>query len=102
MVVVLPCFVAGFHYGLVVSVTLEIPDGVSAALRLPPPELKTRLQLELAVSLYAQQILSLGKAAELAGLSRWELNDLLARRCVPMHYTEAELTEDLAYVCRRE
>ena len=84
------------------SVTLEIPDDVSAALRLPPPELKTRLQLELAVSLYAQQILSLGKAAELAGLSRWELNDLLARRGVPMHYSEGDLTEDLAYARRGE
>lgn len=84
------------------SVTLEIPDEVSAALRLPPPELKSRLQLELAVSLYSQQILGLGKAAELAGLSRWELNDLLARRGVPMHYTESELSEDLAYARRRE
>jgi predicted HTH domain antitoxin len=81
---------------------LEIPDEVSAALRLPPSEVKARLQLELAVSLYAQQILSLGKAAELAGLSRWELNDLLARRGVPMHYTESELAEDFAYARRRE
>ncbi len=81
---------------------MEFPDDVSAALRLPPPELKSRLQLELAVSLYAQQILGLGKAAELAGLSRWELNDLLARRGVPMHHTESELGEDLAYARRRE
>ncbi len=79
------------------SLTLEIPDEVSQALRLPPPEVKSRLQLELAVSLYAQAILSLGKAAELAGLSRWALNDVLARRGVPMHYTEADLNEDLAY-----
>jgi predicted HTH domain antitoxin len=85
-----------------VSVTLEIPDEVSAALRLPAPELKTRLQLELAVSLYAQHILGLGKAAELAGLSRWELNDLLSRRGVPMHYSEGDLTEDLAYARRGE
>ena len=84
------------------SVTLEISDAVSTALRLPPPELKTRLQLELAVSLYAQQILSLGKAAELAGLPRWELNDLLARRGVPMHYSESDLAEDLAYARRCE
>jgi len=85
-----------------VSVTLEIPDEISAALRLPLPELKQRLQLELAVSLYTQQILSLGKAAELAGLARWELNNLLARRGVAMHYAEAELTEDLAYARGRQ
>ncbi len=79
------------------SLTLEIPDEVSQAIRLPAPEVKSRLQLELAISLYGQAILSLGKAAELAGLSRWELNDILARRGVPMHYTEADLTDDLAY-----
>jgi len=77
--------------------TLEIPDEVSQAMRLPPPEAKARLRLELAVSLYTQQILSLGKAAELAGLSRLELNEALSKRGVPMHYSEEDLKEDLAY-----
>jgi len=84
------------------SVTLEIPDGVSQAMRLPPPELKARLHLELAISLYAQQILSLGKAAELAGTSRLELNAILARRGVPMHYSPDELADDLAYARRNQ
>ena len=79
------------------SVTLDIPDEVFQAMRLPPPEIEGRLRLELAVSLYAQQILGLGKAAELAGLSRWELNQVLGKRGIPMHYTETELAEDLAY-----
>ena len=55
------------------SVTLEIPDEVFQAMRLPPPEIEARLRLEVAISLYAQQILGLGKAAELAGLSRWAI-----------------------------
>jgi predicted HTH domain antitoxin len=76
---------------------LEIPDEVSHAMRLPPAETKSRLQLELAISLYAQDILSLGKAAELAGISRLELNDVLAKRGVPMHYTQEDLSNDLAY-----
>ena len=79
------------------SLTLEIPDEVSRAMRLPLPEVKSRLQLELAVSLYGQGILGLGKAAELAGLSRWELNDIMARRGVPMHYSQTELNEDLTF-----
>jgi len=66
-------------------------------MRLPPAETKSRLQLELAVSLYAQEILSLGKAAELAGVPRLELNDALAKRGVPMHYTPEDLSNDLAY-----
>jgi len=81
------------------SLSLEIPDAVSQAMRLPPAETKSRLQLELAVSLYAQEILSLGKAAELAGLSRLELNDALGKRGVPMHYAQEDLSNDLAYAC---
>jgi predicted HTH domain antitoxin len=80
------------------SLTLEIPDEVSRAMRLPPPEAEARLRLELAISLYAQEILSLGKAAELADVPRWELNAALAKRGVPMHYGVEELAEDFAYV----
>lgn len=79
------------------SVTLEIPDDLFEAMRLPRPEIEARLRLELAVSLYSQQILGLGKAAELARLPRWELNQMLAKRGVPMHYSDQELAEDVAY-----
>ena len=82
------------------SLTLEIPDEVSRAMRLPPPEAQARLRLELAISLYAQEILSLGKAAELADVSSWELNATLAKRGVPMHYGAEDLAEDFAYVSR--
>jgi predicted HTH domain antitoxin len=85
-----------------VILTLDIPDTVSQAMRLPPPEVEARLRLELAVSLYAQQILSLGKAAELAGLNRWELDDILGRRGIPMHYTEGDLAHDVAYANRHQ
>ena len=84
------------------SVTLEIPDEVSRAMRLPPPELEHRLRLELAAALYGQQVLSLGKAAEWAGLSRSEMNAWLARRGIPTHYSETELAEDLAYARNRQ
>ena len=79
------------------SVTFEIPDAVFKAMRLPAPEIEARLRLELAISLYAQEILGLGKAAELAELSRLEFNQTLAKRGIPMHYSESELIEDIAY-----
>ena len=76
---------------------LEIPGEVAEALRLPDQEKIPRLRLELAVSLYAQGILGLGKAAQLAELPRWEMNRVLAQRNVPMHYGTEELAEDLRY-----
>lgn len=84
------------------SVTLEIPNEVTQALRVPTPEIEARLRLELAVALYGQQILSFGKAARLAGLNRWEFNDVLARRGVAMHYSEADLAHDVAYADRHQ
>ena len=84
------------------SLSLEIPDEVAQALRVPLPEMEARMRLELAVGLYAQQILPLGKAAQLAELNRWEFNDLLARRGIPMHYTERDLAHDLAYANRHQ
>jgi predicted HTH domain antitoxin len=77
--------------------TLEIPGEVVEALRLPDREKVQRLRLELAVSLYSQGILGLGKTAQLAGLSRSDMNRVLAERQVSMHYGPEELAEDLQY-----
>jgi len=79
------------------SITLDIPNNIHEALHVTPAEAEARLKLELAVSLYAQNALGLGKAAELAGMSRLDLNDILAERGIPMHYGEKELAEDIAY-----
>lgn len=81
------------------SITLDIPENIHEALHVTRAEAEARLKLELAVSLYAQNALGLGKAAELAGMSRLGLNDVLAARGIPMHYGQKELEEDLAYAC---
>ena len=79
------------------SITLQVPDSVARGLRLPEGEAVERLHSELALSLYAQDILSFGKAAELAAVSRYQFADLVARRGIPRHYGPEDLAEDLAY-----
>jgi len=79
------------------SITLQVPDSVARSLRLPENEAEGRLLSELALSLYAQGILSFGKAAELAQMSRYEFAGLLTHRCIPRHYGSDELAEDLTY-----
>jgi predicted HTH domain antitoxin len=79
------------------SILLEIPDSVARAMRLPPKEKRRQLKTELAVSLYAQGILSLGKACELAGMSKVEFGLLLGRRNIPRLYDEQDLQDDLSY-----
>lgn len=79
------------------SVTLEIPDDVLAALPIPEPERHAYLLLEIACGLYARDVLSLGKAAELAGIQKIAFGQEIGRRGIARHYTEAELEADLAY-----
>jgi len=79
------------------GMTLHIPDSVLQGLRMPEGEIAQRLRTELAVSLYAQRALSLGKAAELAEMSRLSFGEFVGRRGIPRHYGDEELAQDLSY-----
>jgi len=81
---------------------LDIPESIAHSIRLPLPEVEQRLRTELAIALYAQGILSFGKAAELAGASRYAFAELIGDRNIPRHYTADDLAQDLAYVRRRQ
>ena len=72
--------------------TLEIPQDVLDSARLTPSDLK----VEMAVHLYAQRRLSIGKARELAGMALWEFRQLLASRRISPHYDLEDLNEDVA------
>ena len=72
-------------------VVIEVPEG----LRVPPGELEERLRIELALRLYEKGIASLGQARRIAGLSKWDFLELLAKEGIPLHYDEEELREDL-------
>lgn len=77
--------------------TIEIEDDVYEALQLPEGERSLAMKRELAVSLYARDILSFGKARSLAEMSKREFQQLLGDREIPRHYGEQELEEDLEY-----
>ena len=79
------------------SVTLEIPESVAAAMRLPKPQLHRELMVELAVGLYADGVLAFGKARELTGVSVYEFAQALGRRGIVRHYDEDELARDIDY-----
>ena len=72
--------------------TVEISQEILDSARLTVPEIKT----ELAIYLYAEGRLSIGKARELAGLSLWEFRQLLASRQIFAHYNENDLLADVA------
>ncbi len=77
------------------ALTLELPPDLRDALRVPLAEQETRLRRELAIRLYEKELLSFGKARELAGLSKWAFHELLATEGVLRHYDLEELEVDL-------
>jgi predicted HTH domain antitoxin len=86
-----------FHTGETMNITLHIPDSIARSLRIPEDEAEQRLRQELAIALYAQGLLSFGKASELAGTSRFLFADVLTQRKIARHYAQEELTEDFTY-----
>jgi predicted HTH domain antitoxin len=79
------------------KLTLEVPSEVIDAVKLPPAEVEAELRKELALALYRRGVLSLGKARILAGMTRWQFEQVLSDRQIPRHYTEKDLQDDLSY-----
>ncbi|HXP63515.1 MAG TPA: UPF0175 family protein [Dongiaceae bacterium] len=52
--------------------------------------------VDIAIGLYKRQAVSLGRAAEVAGISSAELLAELGRRHIPINYGVDELREDVA------
>lgn len=80
------------------SLHFSIPDSILQAIRLPEPRIEQALLQELAVALYAQDLLSFGKARELAQMDEYEFSQLLTQHGVVRHYGSEELEDDLAYI----
>ncbi len=76
--------------------TLQIPQDILDSARLTLDDLR----LELAVHLYKEGRLSIGKARELAGMSMWEFRQVLAARKIPPHYDVEDLEEDMTTLRR--
>lgn len=81
------------------SLQLEIPEGITQAIRIPEGRMKQELLFELSIALYSQGFLSFGKARQLAEMPKYEFGLLLGKRGIPRHYGQEELDEDLAYAC---
>jgi len=71
---------------------LEVDQDILDSARLTPSDLK----VEMAVHLYEQGRLSVGKARELADMTLWEFRQLLASHRIPPHYDETDQDEDVA------
>lgn len=85
------------HSVNIMMLNLAIPDEIAAELGVSEQAVGARVKAELAANYYEARLVSLGRAAELAGLKRGEFEALLAQRRVVRDYGTDDLAADLAW-----
>lgn len=71
--------------------SLVIPDDVVRATRMSAAD----LQVEIAVLLFLDDKLTLGQAAQFAGMSQPEFQEILGRRRIALHYDVQDFRDDV-------
>ncbi|MEW6007356.1 MAG: UPF0175 family protein [bacterium] len=74
---------------------MEIPRDVLFAAGIEEERVSLELKKQLAVHLFENELLSLGKASEFAEMSRWDFMDLLGSKGIQLHYGVKEFKEDM-------
>lgn len=76
--------------------TITLPESVLSAIRVREADLDRFVRRLLAVELYREGKISLGKAAEVAGArNKWEMIMLLDEKGVPLDYSAEDADQDL-------
>lgn len=79
-----------------VTTEIDLPSSILALIKVRKEELAPFIKRSLAVELYREGKLSLGKAAEVAGArNKWEMLMLLSEKGVPIDYTAEDAQKDL-------
>ncbi len=77
------------------EVKIGFPMDLARLLKVRVDDLPRVIREIVAVELYREGYISLGKAAEIVGVSKWEMFEILARKRVPVRYGSKDLEEDL-------
>ena len=77
-------------------ITVDLPSDILLALNETEAELKQGIKTSLAMRLYRLQKLTIGKAAQLSGLSRFEFETLLSENEIPIsNLTISDVIDDI-------
>lgn len=78
------------------TISIEFPNDILLAINESENELKKRIKITLAIQLYKQQKLTIGKAGQLSGLSRLEFEKELSKNEIPIsNLTETDILSDI-------
>lgn len=78
------------------TISIELPESIFSALRKDPNEFTQELRIVAAVKWYEIGQITQGQAAEIAGVTRGEFINILARYQVsPFQYTPEEIESEI-------
>mgnify|MGYP000704592643 CR=1 FL=1 len=77
------------------EISVKVPRDLVRILKVRDEEVPKLVRLYLAIELYREGKVSLGKAAEIAGVSKWEMMEILASKNVPIQYDVEDLKKDI-------
>ena len=72
------------------TIHIELPSDILLTLNESESELKKRIKVSLAVQLYMQRKVTIGKAAQIAELSRYEFETQLSENQIPISMLQLE------------
>ena len=79
-----------------VKTIVSLPSSFPLSVKVSESDMPDFIKRTLAIELYREGKLSLGKAAELAGArNKWEMLTILDNSDVPLNYTTEDVEDDL-------
>lgn len=84
------------------TINIELPSDILLTLNETGKELKKRIKLSLALQLYVEQKVTIGKASQIAELSRIEFETILSEYNIPISLLEKnDILGDIEKVCKK-
>lgn len=79
-----------------IKTEIRWPKEVTALFKIEEKEMPSFIKKTVAIELFREKKVSLGKAAQIAGISKEEMLEALAVQKIPIHYSVKELHQDVA------
>lgn len=77
------------------TISVDLPSELINIFKIRERDFPSAVLETLSVELYREGIISVGKAAEIAGVSIWEMQEILTKRKIPINFYPEDLKKDV-------
>ncbi len=77
------------------TVSIDFPRDLINIFKIRDKDFPHKVRETLSAELYREGLVSIGKAAEIAKVSIWEMLEILARKKIPLNYYSEDLEADI-------